>query len=107
MKFPLPEQDLILDWKRRLVFWSGAVTVGLVAILFAVASEWANGVFHKMLAMSSFLPLMAAAFIAKACSRLIFPTPIFHTMAENFIYRPPPPKKDVGTQTAFIQRESD
>jgi hypothetical protein len=28
-------------------------------------------------------------------------------MSENFIYRPPPPKKDVGTQTAYIQRESD
>jgi H+/Cl- antiporter ClcA len=58
MKFPLPEEDLILDWKRRLVFWSGAVTVGLAAILFAVAAEWANDVFHKMLAISSFLPLL-------------------------------------------------
>jgi H+/Cl- antiporter ClcA len=58
MKFPLPEEDLILDWKRRLVFWSGAVSVGLVAILFAVACEWANGQFHKLLAISSFLPLL-------------------------------------------------
>ncbi|MGB9092600.1 MAG: chloride channel protein [Gallionella sp.] len=58
MKFPLPEEGLILDWKRRLVFWSGAVTVGLAAILFAVASEWANDVFHKMLAISPFLPLL-------------------------------------------------
>jgi H+/Cl- antiporter ClcA len=58
MKFPLPEEDLILEWKRRLVFWSGAVSVGLVAILFAVACEWANGQFHKLLAISSFLPLL-------------------------------------------------
>ena len=58
MKFPLPEEDMILDWKRRLVFWSGALSVGVAAILFAVASEWANGVFHKMLAISPFLPLL-------------------------------------------------
>ena len=58
MKFPLPEEDLILDWKRRLVFWSGAFSVGLVAILFAEACEWANGVFHRMLAISPYLPLL-------------------------------------------------
>lgn len=50
MKFPLPEEDLILDWKRRLVFWSGAISAGLVAILFAVVCEQANVQFHKLLA---------------------------------------------------------
>lgn len=49
---------LILDWKRRLVFWSGAISVGLVAILFAVSGEWANGIFHKILAISPYLPLL-------------------------------------------------
>lgn len=58
MKFPLPEEDMILEWKRRVVFWSGAISVGLVAILFAVACEWANGVFHKMLAISPYMPLL-------------------------------------------------
>ena len=58
MKFPLPEQDMILEWKRRLVFWSGAISVGLAAILFAVACEWANGVFHKLLVISPYLPLL-------------------------------------------------
>jgi H+/Cl- antiporter ClcA len=58
MKFLLPEQDTILEWKRRFVFWSGAISVGLVAILFAVASEWANGVFHKLLVISPYLPLL-------------------------------------------------
>jgi len=58
MKFPLPEQHLILDWKRRLVFWSGAVSVGLAAILFAIICEWADNVFHKMLAISLYLPLL-------------------------------------------------
>ena len=58
MKFPLPEDTLIHDWKRRLVFWSGAISVGLVAILLAVACEWANDLFHKMLAISPYLPLV-------------------------------------------------
>ncbi len=49
---------LILDWKRRLVFWSGAISVGLVAIFLAVAAEWANGLFHKLLAISPYLPLI-------------------------------------------------
>jgi len=58
MKFPLPEEGTILEWKRRLVFWSGAVSVGLAAILFAVACEWADGVFHKLLVISPYLPLL-------------------------------------------------
>jgi len=49
---------MILDWKRRLIFWSGAVCVGLVAILFAVACEKANDLFHKLLAISPYLPLL-------------------------------------------------
>ncbi len=52
------EDDLILEWKRRLVFWCGAITVGLVAILFAIACEWANGIFHKLLTISPYLPLL-------------------------------------------------
>lgn len=52
------ENDLILDWKRRLVFWCGAISVGLAAILFAVACEWANGVFHKVLVLSPYFPLL-------------------------------------------------
>ncbi len=55
---PLLEAPMILDWKRRLVFWSGAVSVGLVAIFLAVAAEWANGLFHKLLVISPYLPLI-------------------------------------------------
>lgn len=51
-------KNLILDWKRRFVFWSGAVSVGVVAILFAVACEKANGVFHQLLSISPYLPLL-------------------------------------------------
>lgn len=48
----------MLDWKRRLIFWSGAICVGLVAIFFAVACERANGLFHKLVAISPYLPLL-------------------------------------------------
>lgn len=48
----------MLDWKRRLVFWSGAVCVGLAAILFAMACDWANGMFHRLIAISPYLPLL-------------------------------------------------
>lgn len=64
------------DWKRRLVFWSGAISVGVVAILFAMAAEWANGIFHKLLAISPYLPLLITpaglAFVVYA-TRKFFP----------------------------------
>jgi len=49
---------LIVRWKRRLVFLGGAISVGLIAILFAVVCEWANTTFHKLLAVSPWLPLL-------------------------------------------------
>jgi len=58
MKIPLPEEKLLLDWKRRLVFLSGAVCVGLIAIVFAVAGEQANVQFHKLVSISPLLPLL-------------------------------------------------
>lgn len=47
-----------MDWKSRPVFWSGAISVGLVAILLAVACEQANGLFHKLLTISPYAPLL-------------------------------------------------
>jgi chloride channel protein, CIC family len=58
MKFPLPEDALFMDWKRRLLFWSGAVAVALIAIVIAVACEKANTLFHKLVALSPYLPLL-------------------------------------------------
>jgi H+/Cl- antiporter ClcA len=57
-EFFLQGDALILDWKRRLVFWSGAISVGLVAILFAIVCEHANTLFHKLLAISPYLPVL-------------------------------------------------
>lgn len=47
-----------MDWKSRPVFWGGAISVGLVAILLAVACEQANGLFHKLLTISPYAPLL-------------------------------------------------
>jgi H+/Cl- antiporter ClcA len=52
------KSTILLDWKRRFVFWSGAISVALAAIALAVAGEWANGIFHKVLAISPYLPLL-------------------------------------------------
>ncbi|WP_430390526.1 chloride channel protein [Dyella sp. 20L07] len=34
------------QWRRRVLFWSGAVLVGLAAVGFAQAADWAFGIFH-------------------------------------------------------------
>lgn len=76
MKFTLPEEQIILDWKRRLVFWSGAVAVGVVAILLAIASEQANLQFHKLVAISPYLPLLVTPLglvLIVVLTRKVFP----------------------------------
>jgi len=45
-------------WKTRIVFWTGAVTVGLVAAAFAFAAEIANDWFHDMIDYWVFAPLV-------------------------------------------------
>lgn len=49
---------MIVRWKRRIVFLGGAISVGLIAIWFAIISEWANTQFHRMLAISPWMPLL-------------------------------------------------
>jgi H+/Cl- antiporter ClcA len=44
-------------WQRRMVFWGGAVAVGFAAVLFSIGSEYANDLFHRMLAFSPYLPI--------------------------------------------------
>ncbi len=48
------------EWRIRLALWGGAVLVGLAATLFAVASEKANGVFQRIIAVSPWLALVVA-----------------------------------------------
>lgn len=46
-------------WKARLVFWLGAILVGLFATGFAIASEYANELFHAGVGQWSYLPFIA------------------------------------------------
>lgn len=46
------------QWKRRIALWSGAVLVALAAILFAKASDWAYGLFEKLLTHGIWIPLI-------------------------------------------------
>lgn len=63
-------------WKRRLIFWVGAVCVGIVAVLFAVAAAYANAVFHDLLDVSPYLPLIVTPLglaLVVAITRRYFP----------------------------------
>jgi chloride channel protein, CIC family len=62
-----------------VAYFSGATQVPITA--FVIVMEMTDN--HEMI-----LPLMAASFIASACSRLISPTPLFHTLSENFTHKP-------------------
>ena len=45
-------------WRRRLVFWSGAIVVGVIAVLFAHLAEFADHAFRKISGDNKFLPLI-------------------------------------------------
>lgn len=72
-----------------VAYFSGVTQAPITA--FVIVMEMTDN--HEML-----LPLMAAAFIAKICSRLVCPTPLFHTMAQNFAYKPPPSAAQIETK---------
>jgi len=40
------------DWKIRILLWSGAIIVGLVASGFAITSEHTNNWFHLLVDVS-------------------------------------------------------
>jgi H+/Cl- antiporter ClcA len=45
-------------WKIRILFWSGASIVGLVASGFAITTEHANDWFHELIKTSPYLPFL-------------------------------------------------
>jgi H+/Cl- antiporter ClcA len=47
-----------LIWRRRLVFWTGAVAVGLVSVLFTDASNWAQAIFNTATSHLWAIPLL-------------------------------------------------
>ncbi len=65
-----------LRWRKRIIFWSGAVAVGLAAVLFALGGEQAHLGFRQLLAISPWLPLALTpvGFVAIAyITRRFFP----------------------------------
>jgi H+/Cl- antiporter ClcA len=66
-----------------VAYFAGVTQAPITA--FVIVMEMTEN--HEMI-----LPLMAAAFIAKLCSRLVCPTPLFHTMAAKFL--PKLPRKE-------------
>ena len=46
------------SWRMRLVFWGGAILVGLVAAVFALLAEQADEIFRKIIAYNEYLPLL-------------------------------------------------
>jgi H+/Cl- antiporter ClcA len=49
MKAPHPAARFLAtrEWRRRIVFWGGALATGAVAVVFAIASEYAMGLFRR------------------------------------------------------------
>jgi H+/Cl- antiporter ClcA len=61
---PAPQHDegllTVRHLKSRLVFWTGAVLVGLAAVAFAIASEHAVELFKKLVALAPWAPLIVS-----------------------------------------------
>ena len=45
-------------WLRRILFWGGAIVVGLTATAFAFGSDYAHAFFNRVVAVSPWLPLL-------------------------------------------------
>lgn len=63
-------------WVRRLVFWGGAVVIGLVGVGFALASDWTRELFDFARSFGWWVPLLLtpAGFVLSAhIARTFFP----------------------------------
>lgn len=66
----------IRDWKTRLIFWSGALAVGLIAALFAMASNHVMSLHARLIARSPWWSLLVSPAMIVAvvfCTRRLFP----------------------------------
>jgi H+/Cl- antiporter ClcA len=66
----------VRDWKTRLIFWSGALTVGCLAALFTLGSNWAMGLHERALAHSRWWTLLLSPLIlvlVAFLTRRVFP----------------------------------
>ena len=66
----------VRDWKTRLIFWSGALTVGCLAALFTLGSNWVMGLHDRILTHSRWWTLLLSplAMVTVAfLTRCVFP----------------------------------
>lgn len=47
-----------MEWRRRILFWTGAVLVGVAAVFFAKAADYAFDVFHHVASHGWWVPLL-------------------------------------------------
>jgi len=50
------------SWRTRIIFWGGAILVGLVAALFAILADHADHLFRDLVAYNKYIPLIASPF---------------------------------------------
>jgi H+/Cl- antiporter ClcA len=50
-------------WKTSLVLWAGAVLVGLVCALFALLADRADELFHRLIELGDWVPLVATPLV--------------------------------------------
>ena len=60
MKIWLSKQFELEKWRRRMVFWGGAVATGAAAVLFAKGSDFAMALFFKARAWATWWPYVSA-----------------------------------------------
>jgi H+/Cl- antiporter ClcA len=66
----------VRDWKTRLIFWAGALAVGLAAALFAIASNRAMAAHSRLMAHSPWWTLLVSPLVIVCvvfCTRHLFP----------------------------------
>jgi len=57
-------------WLRHMLFWSGAVGVGLAATAFALSGDYAHELFREVVAISPWLPLLVTPLTLAAVAAL-------------------------------------
>jgi H+/Cl- antiporter ClcA len=63
-------------WRVRLVFWIGALLVGGVCAVFAILADYADEVFHKLIEVGHWLPLVMTPLVMVSlvwATRNLFP----------------------------------
>jgi H+/Cl- antiporter ClcA len=63
-------------WRRRLVFWLGALATGLVSVAFAYGADKSQSLFHALVALGWWVPLVLSPLGFMLCAHLartVFP----------------------------------